>query len=98
MITSEEEYDAEFKAVVEPPLRFVADNMSQVRKAAARARRIAVAKRVSLRGEISLAWKEGYSKLKAENDAMEKNLDASFKDIMEWTHEEEENFREALMP
>ena len=68
------EYYGQFFTELDSIMSFPADTKGDIYKHAAEARRRVLAKRNSLTKDITAAWKDGFKRLKDENDKMQRDL------------------------
>ncbi len=83
---------AEGQTIMEMP----ADTRVDVNKHVAEAKRRVTRKRNELTMGITKAWKDGFAKLKTENDQMQKDLKAAHKMVDQMIYEQSGDLLEAL--
>jgi hypothetical protein len=84
-----QEYENILYAEAQSIMTFPADTRTDIDKHAAEARRRVTRKRNELTGGITKAWKDGFARLKAENDQMQKDLAQAHKDVDQKIHEQQ---------
>lgn len=81
------DYDGIFDGLVNTILQDGYANKREGRGLAARANHGVVVRRNELTKDISKIWRDGYDRLKEENDQMQTDLLKSYKDAMQFTDE-----------